>query len=71
MSTSQRYLGARTAFGIIVSAVDCLYNPEAVVQAKDGSTQPYRLPFLIAHGLELSEAKADVQNCVGVEQPNG
>ncbi len=71
MSTSQRYLGARTAFGIIISVVDCLYNPEAVVQAKDGSTQPYRLPFLIAHGLELSNADPGVQTYVEVEQPKG
>ena len=67
MSTSQRYLGARTMFGVIVFITDCVYNAEAIVRAKDGSTRPYRLPFLIAHGLELSNADPGVQNDVGVE----
>ncbi len=35
----RRYLGARTAFGIIVHIAERLYNPEAVVEAKDGSTR--------------------------------
>ena len=71
MSTSQRYLGARTMFGVIVFITDCVYNAEAIVRAKDGSTRPYRLPFLIAHGLELGNPEADVQNGVGTEQQNG
>ncbi len=70
MSTSQRYLGARTMFGVIVFITDCVYNAEAIVRAKDGSTRPYRLPFLIAHGLELSKAEGDVQQDVGTVQPN-
>lgn len=57
MAATQRYLGARTPFGTIIHVSDCLYNPEATVQAKDGSTRQYRLPFLIAHGLELQERK--------------
>ncbi len=59
----QRYLGARTAFGIIVHIAERIYNPEVVVQAKDGSTRSYRLPFLMAHGLELTVAdhELDVQ----------
>lgn len=56
MSASRRYLGARTAFGVIIFVAECVYNPEVVVRAKDGSTRPYRLPFLIAHGLELTAA---------------
>lgn len=71
MSTSQRYLGARTMFGVIVFITDCVYNAEAIVRAEDGSTQPYRLPFLIAHGLELTDPEPDVQTGVGMEQHNG
>ncbi len=59
----RRYLGARTAFGIIVHIAERLYNPEAVVEAKDGSTRSYSLPFLMAHGLEL----ADANHNLGVE----
>ena len=46
MAATQRYLGARTPFGVIVRVSDRLYNAEA----RDGSTTRYRLPFLIAHG---------------------
>lgn len=49
-AATQRYLGARTPFGVIVRVSDRLYNAEATVQAKDGGTGVYRLPFLIAHG---------------------
>ncbi len=59
----RRYLGARTAFGIIVHIAERLYNPEAVVEAKDGSTRSYSLPFLMAHGLEL----ADTNHNLGVK----
>ncbi len=56
----RRYLGARTAFGTIVHIAERIYNPEAVVEAKDGSTRSYSLPFLMAHGLELADANHDL-----------
>ncbi len=56
----RRYLGARTAFGIIVHIAERIYNPEAVVQAEDGSTRSYSLPFLMAHGPELADANHDL-----------
>lgn len=50
-----RYVGARTPFGVIVRVGDRLFNPTALVKATDGSTAEYRLPFLIASGVTLSE----------------
>lgn len=50
MAATQRYLGARTPFGVIVQVSDRLYNAEVTVEARDGSTTRYWLPFLIAHG---------------------
>ena len=50
MAATQRYVGARTPFGVIVRVSDLVYNAEATVEARDGSTIRYRLPFLIAHG---------------------
>jgi hypothetical protein len=52
---AQRYLGGLTPFGTIISVEDRVYNAEATVEAGDGSTKQYRLPFLIAHGLTLPE----------------
>ncbi len=45
---------------------------EVIVQAKDGSAQPYRLSFLIAHGLELAEADRDPEAMSrnGARQPS-
>lgn len=53
MSKAQRYLGGRTPFGTIIRVNDRVYNTEATVEAKDGSTTRYRLPFLLAHGVTL------------------
>lgn len=50
MAATQRYVGARTLFGVIVQVSDQLFNAEATVEARDGSIGTYRLPFLIAHG---------------------
>jgi hypothetical protein len=50
VAATKRYLGARTAFGVIVRIEDRLYNPAVTVEARDGSTKEYNLPFLIAHG---------------------
>lgn len=55
MASTQRYLGAFTAFGIITQVSNRIYNPEATVQAKDGTVSTYRLPFLIALGMTLQE----------------
>jgi hypothetical protein len=52
MATTQRYVGAFTAFGIITQVSDRIYNAQAVVRAKDGSTAVYRLPLLIALGVK-------------------
>lgn len=49
-AATRHYLGARTPFGTITSISGGVYNPEVTVQAQDGSTSTYRLPFLIAHG---------------------
>ena len=53
MAATQRYLGAHTAFGVIIHIEDRLYNAKVTVEANDGTTKEYRLPFLIAHGLTL------------------
>ncbi len=53
MAATQRYLGATTAFGVIIRIEDRLYNAAVTVEARDGTTHTYRLPFLIAHGLTL------------------
>ena len=56
----KNYLGARTAFGVIVELEPCLYNPTAVVEAPDGSKSEHKLPKLIALGLSLKEeSRAD------------
>lgn len=52
---TQRYLGALTAFGTVIAIENRLYNAAVTVEAKDGSTRDYRLPFLIAHGITLKE----------------
>lgn len=49
-AATQRYVGAHTPFGTITSISGGVYNAEVTVEAKDGSTTRYRLPFLIAHG---------------------
>jgi hypothetical protein len=54
MAATQLYVGASTVFGTIVQVSPRLYNPEATVQARDGSTRTYQLPFLIAHGVTLA-----------------
>lgn len=53
---THRYLGALTAFGTIIAVENRLYNAAATVEAKDGSTKTYLLPFLIAHGLGAKPA---------------
>lgn len=55
MAATRRYLGARTPFGTIVHIENRLYNATVTVEACDGSTKEYRLPFLIAHGLTLPD----------------
>lgn len=51
MAATKRYLGARTAFGVIIHIENRLYNPAVTVEACDGSITEYHLPFLIAHGV--------------------
>jgi hypothetical protein len=58
MAASQRYVGASTPFGTIVQVSDQLFNPEAIVQAKDGTVSTYRLPFLLALGVTLGTVAA-------------
>jgi len=58
MCASAGYIGARTPFGTIIEVTARVYNAEATVQAKDGSTSTYRLPFLIALGVTLVQAHA-------------
>jgi hypothetical protein len=53
MASTQRFVGASTPFGTITQVCPRLYNPEATVQAKDGTVSTYRLPFLIALGMQL------------------
>jgi hypothetical protein len=55
MASTQGYVGAQTAFGTIVGVSDRLFNPMALVRAKDGSVSTYRLPFLLALGVKLQE----------------
>ncbi len=55
MAASQRFVGASTPFGTIVQVSDRLFKPEVIVQAKNGSSNTYRLPFLIALGVTLPE----------------
>ena len=50
MAATQRYVGASTPFGTITQVSNSVYNALATVQAKDGGSSTYRLPFLIAHG---------------------
>ena len=61
MSKAQRYLGDRTPFSTIIHVTDRVYNTEATVKAKDGSTKTYRLPFLLAHGVTLAESEQAVE----------
>ena len=53
MAATQRYVGASTPFGVIVQVTARVYNAEATVRARDGSTRTYLLPWLIAHGVKL------------------
>lgn len=53
MVATQLYVGASTSFGVIVQVTARVYNAEATVQSKDGSSRTYRLPWLIAHGVVL------------------
>ena len=74
MASTQRYLHARTPFGIIIHITDCVYNAEATVKARDGSIKTYRLPFLIAHGVTLVESKTGASKLLKAlagEQPGG
>ena len=57
MAATKRYLGARTAFGVIIHIENRLYNPAVTVEARDGSTKEYHLPFLIAHGVVPTEER--------------
>ncbi len=54
MAATRLYIGASTPFGTIVQVSNSVYNALATVQAKDGSTGTYRLPFLIALGVTLA-----------------
>jgi hypothetical protein len=58
MAATQRFVGASTAFGTIVGVSDQLFNPTALVRAKDGTVSTYRLPFLIALGVTLEKVAA-------------
>lgn len=40
MAATQRYLGARTPFGMIVGVEDRVYNPSCTVVRKDGTRYP-------------------------------
>jgi hypothetical protein len=51
MALTQLYVGASTPFGTIVLVSPRLYNAEAIVRAKDGSSRTYQLPHLIALGV--------------------
>lgn len=54
MAATQRFVGASTPFGTITQVSDSIYNALATVQAKDGGSSTYRLPFLIALGVTLA-----------------
>jgi DnaJ-class molecular chaperone len=58
MASTQRYVGASTAFGVITRISGGVYNPSAAVQAKDGDIRMYQLPFLLAFGVKLAEKRA-------------
>lgn len=62
MAATQRYLGARTAFGVIIRIEDRVYNPAVTVKASDGTIHKYRLPLLIAHGLTLRDEAHTYEN---------
>jgi hypothetical protein len=55
MAATQRFVGASTPFGTIVQVSDRIYNAQAVVRAKDGSSSTYQLPFLLALGVKPQE----------------
>jgi hypothetical protein len=57
VAATKRYLGAHTAFGIIVHIENRLYNAAVTVEARDGSTKEYHLPFLIANGVAPAEER--------------
>lgn len=59
MASTQRYLGGRTPFGTIIRITARVYNAEATVKARDGTTRTYRLPFLIAHGVTLAQGETE------------
>lgn len=61
MTKAQRYLGGRTPFGTITHITDRVYNAEATVEAKDGTTKTYRLPWLIAHGVTLPASEQEAE----------
>lgn len=72
MAKAQRYLGGRTPFGTIIHITDRVYNAEATVKARDGTTKTYRLPFLIAHGVTLAETGTPtLLKTLASEQPGG
>lgn len=58
---AQRYLGGLTPFGTIISVEDRVYNAEATVKAKDGTTETYRLPWLIVHGVTLPASEQEAE----------
>lgn len=45
MAATQFYVGASTPFGVIVQVTARVYNAEATVRSKDGSTRTYLLPW--------------------------
>lgn len=70
MAATQRYLGASTAFGVIIRIEDRVYNPAVTVKASDGTTHEYRLAFLIALGLTLRDEARTYENTPAVS-PSG
>ena len=58
MAATQRFVGASTPFGVVVRVENRLFNPTALVRAKDGTVSTYRLPFLIALGVTIQERMA-------------
>jgi hypothetical protein len=54
MASTQRFVGAQTPFGTIVEVSNRVYNAQAVVRAKDGRVNTYRLPLLIALGVTFA-----------------
>ena len=55
MAATQLYVGASTPFGVVTWVSNDVYNAQALVKAKDGTVSTYRLPFLLALGVTLSE----------------